>query len=146
MYIVGMCVRACLHGYMSSSTHQHMHQPTHLVCLHQQLRAPYLTQELDNLQISQMTCANEDGPGFLHTLAVRPPACAVSSTPSTRSALLLSLLASMFGAQGLRVMCTYDPCAPAASRRLDVCASSSYTCSPVRAYVGGACVVRIDRM
>jgi hypothetical protein len=83
-------MHASLHA-CSANTHQHMHPPTHLVCPHQQLLAPYLTQVLDNLHVSSTTGYHEAGPAILHTLAVRSPACAVSSTPSTRSALLLSL-------------------------------------------------------
>jgi hypothetical protein len=60
-----------------------MHPPTHLVCPHQQLLAPYLTQVLDNLHVSSTTGAHEAGPAILHTLAVRSPARAVCSTPGS---------------------------------------------------------------
>ncbi len=75
-----------------TSETSNMNTSTHIVSHHQQLLAPEVIQVLHNLHVSSSTRTHEACPKVLHTLAVRPPTCAVSNTPATPSALLLSLL------------------------------------------------------
>jgi hypothetical protein len=96
----------CLQAYVRASLHHatpapmhiynhacpHVHPHTHSVSHHQQLLAPEAIQVLDNLHVSSFARTHQAGLAILHTLAVRPSTCAVSDTPATPSALLLSLL------------------------------------------------------